>query len=656
MFALACLCLFAYCLLLAKHTSITIESTPFLVICSLITALYCFAYMHVLYIGVLFILSLGLLLALYALYFLYQDKAILFQRYFTPGFVFGICLCIFALLIAPPIITGWDGCAFWGPLAKFIFLNRGFVGVNDIVTHKSYPPGTALFFNFFTWKNFNGATCVMAHRILIFAPLISMLSKINWEKWRHFIVYLVLGCISLLIMNRILIVSPMWRMFYMDIPAAVFFGMSMVYYQSSNKKIATILQLIPCVFALCLLKMSLFPLAFVLLCVISVDQLTKGLLYIRMKKKPTSFIKLIQANQKNIYTTVFSIIAFLAAFIIAIYSWKLYTVHLQAKQILPLRIEFNFKGLLNTFFLINLTPFQVIILKKFLIAYSRHILISVSFVLFAMIIGRFHHLEENKQAILARNIVLFVGSIFYGFGLLILYLHAFSHYESMHLASFYRYMCIYYLAWWFSLYRSVAYPLMYIKMIQHSKLYIGFITIGILLILRQCIHFYTFNSSKNWQSHQRMKIISDAVLNHIPLENAKKIFVVFQNSNGSFNTILKFNLTPLVLEWGKTIGPPYAKRDVWYRNWTPQAFLNQISNDSYLLLAYTDDRFWQQYGKIFPDQPQRMKPLVVYDLCIASRVNFNPFDRPGCKIYPQRAYLFKVLKHNGQVKLVNVVQ
>jgi len=474
--------LLGYCFVLTKHANLAIETTPFLVISSIVMILYCFAYVQLLRMGVVLILGFGLLSFIYAPILLVKDKNFLFEKYLTPGLIFGLLICSLGLLTVDPFVVGFDSMGYWGPRAKLMFINHGFVKADTVISHKSYPPGSALFYYFFTWLKFDELKLVMAQQLLLLAPFLVVFQGITWKNWRTIITYCIFGVIFAAILLKEMH-APIWsiRTLYMDFPVAIFFGISIIYYRMSDRQIADILRLIPPIFTMSLFKPRFFHLIFIMTMIVSIDQFLEGFFYIKEHVKSKiltkrSVIGLVFKNKKLLLKRILSVLLIPLAGCVAIYSWEFYTVSIHAHIDFSMSHHLTLKTFMNVLTLQHLTPLQLVTIKRFSVKVINPVFVSLIFISTAFAICQWQRTTKERYLIAAENIILLLGSIVYLVGLLLLYLFTFSRYEGPRLAAFFRYTNIYYLAWYLVLYNTTFHTLFdrfkSLKKFQRSKTYL----------------------------------------------------------------------------------------------------------------------------------------------------------------------------------------
>lgn len=617
---IVCLSLLGYCLALTRFSKWPVEYTPFFVISTVITLLYCFAYWGVLKSGADAILILGSLLFLASPIFLLQQKNQLWEKYFTPGSIISIgFLGLFALLAYHAHFSKWDEFTQWGPHSKLIFYHNGFFTKSDVTVLKSYPPGSALFqYLFFCVSSYSEGTAYVAQCILMMAPLSILIHKYKWQSWQKaLIAYASVLLVFLLLHVEI---GPNESL-YMDDAVGIYFGMSMVAYFASQKNTGVILYLIPTIATLSLLKTKLYPLTLMALFVILIDQLI--------------------VNRKNIILKMLALITLPITVYLITHSWHHYLSTIDTP--LARQLHLTFTQIKNTFFAPTGSFSHAVIINYFK-GLKLAILFLVSIFSLNIITFFLYQNKSQKVTLAAACITLLLGFIAFTFGLLLMYLFTFTPYEAVNHASMSRYLNIYYIGW-----SLVALYFLFDAIRYFGKKYIENIFV---FCIAAGLLFFVFHPHQNNISQLRQPItkITNAI-KKVTRPN-DKIFSIWQNSTGFERAIMVYELTPRKPNLGcVSFGKPYNKHDIWTCNVNPKKLQQQLHGFDYLLLAYSDKNFWSHYQSIIPKH-NTLKPLVTYTICHGK--TFNSFGNSGCSPKQYHAYLFKIINRGNQIYLKNI--
>lgn len=625
---LTCLSILGYCLTVTRFSSRKIETTPFFVISTIILLLYFFAYGDYLSIATDIILMSGGILFLFSPFLLYTQRHVFFQKYATPAMLISLGFIVLFLLLAYHVrFSAWDEFTHWGPHSKLVFNHNGFLTAQDVVIHKSYPLGGALFqYFFFRLPGFSEGTAYAAQCLLLMAPLSILIQHFDWSSWKKAFIAFGLTLFFLLLLK--VKIGPIDSL-YMDSAVGVYFGMSIVAFLSSERKMAEVLFLIPMIATLMLFKQKLLP--FVILIAVIIFSIQ----WMRCKKLTM--------------TSVFAVCTLPITALLISQSWHHYLKQIDAS------VEWKLPLTLSKLKMAFLAPAGST--AHSIIIHYCHALLPVLFFLSLMVLLNvlaFYLYRKKASALLSQpntcasgrldrqmlivvNILLFLGLTAYVFGLLLLYLFSFSAYEGLIHASMDRYLRIYFIGWTlvtlYFLYDAIRFYR------WPAKIENG----AIITIVAAMIYFiYAKNASyERYQNMMRLRNAVATIANAVKQKtsNNAKIFTVWQNSAGLERAILLYELTPRITNMGCTsFGKKYLPADVWTCSITPAQFKKRIAKYQYLLLAYTDKNFWKKYQSVLPDQ-NTIKPLVAYTLCQGT--GFNTVGVAGCKMQVHHAYLLR---------------
>ena len=252
---------------------------------------------------------------------------------------------------------------------------------------------------------------------------------------------------------------------------------------------------------------------------------------------------------------------------------------------------------------------------------------------------------------------LLVGFSAYVFGLLLLYLYVFNSFHGVMLASILRYSGIYFIMWTFfvlAMFR-VALQGVELSFMRTAENTLLSILITLMLIAAMFTHGNRLVAEENLRSRVQLRAqiakISDKVKLLTPDES--KVFLVWQNSMGLQAVTLMYDLMPRMFnEKPVGFGAPYTDDRVWTHDISPYEFVSQLQGYDYLLLAYTDKRFWDRYGVLFDKPVEKMQPLVIYTQCEGGE--FNDALSDGCVVRSKKAYLFSIKRVNGEIYFTNL--
>lgn len=194
----------------------------------------------------------------------------------------------------------------------------------------------------------------------------------------------------------------------------------------------------------------------------------------------------------------------------------------------------------------------------------------------------------------------FVGLAGYTAILLVTFLYFFSEYEGRMLASYERYMGVYFL----------AYAFFIIKLLFDKKLFFErrvwkLSLVFILLLppsLSKAIPTSLLNPKK-MRMRQEALPLKERVLAKTPPES--RVWFIFINSNGFEAMNFRFEISPRRMnDQSWSIGEKYGPEDVWTVNYSLDEFKRQWENFDYMALGRIDEKFIKQYGVLFTSTPR----------------------------------------------------
>jgi len=629
MIFLTTLCLIGYCFAFTRCTRWSIETTPFFVISILISLLYGFAYFGYLHLGAVILLALGASSLFLAPFYVTYNQ--LYSRYLTPGFtILFLFSALFAVVASHSHLYLWDEFTQWGAHAKFISVTHGFWTKSNEVIYPGYPPGAALFYYlFYPFSSYSEGAAYYAQQILILLPLGILLKDIAWRKWPR--AFLSLAFASLILMFLHVHMGTKINL-YLDGVVGIYFGMCLLHSRESKNSFWNVFYYIPILFAFMLLKIKLFGFALFITAFILVGGVTKATLSGYSKR-------------------MLGVLLLLATLLVAHWSWEHYIRFMPFANEKSLRASFS--QVVKILLTLDFTPLQERIALNF--AYASVKLLPVVAIIFAL---AFCTVRLLKDKLLRRRVVIdqfFLLLGFFGFlaGLLLMYMFAFSSYEAVRLASFSRYTKIYLIGWALFTYGRFLPALFSVSFAWKRKLsttLTGILLLGLPVFLMTS-HAARVRKDRDiqslWNTQRVIKRVAKSVSAFVP-ENAK-VFTVWQASTGLERAILMYELIPRKLNINATsFGKRYFSGDVWTSDISADKFAQEISSYDYLLLAYTDQNFWQHYGSLFPEGVNE-HPFAEYLICRTSK--FNGFREPGCKMQSASVYLFRIKKKGNKVLL-----
>lgn len=554
-----------YCLAAKRHLGYAIQITPFFTLSLLICILYTATFFNV-----LSEVSMSLIWVGAGLFLVETLQATSLRILRHPVMIsFWIISIILWFIMQPAILNAWDEFSHWGVISKHLYLTSQFAKPGSIVTFLDYPPAEALgHYFFYKYMGYSEGIAYFAQGLLLLTPLLCFWQKS--AKWMWILVFMLFFNFAHGILPHL----------YVDPILGVFFGMTLVSYFLSEKKSSDILRLIPMCMVLVLLKGAGILLASIIVLTILCDRRSWAILILAL-----------------------SIFA-------AHFSWKLY---IQEQNIRPaFKTDAGIAEIKRSFTPAEATPRDV----KTWRAFGRALIseridkgisykdksVNTAFVwcllLLVITILNYRALTTRTLRIelISAQIILWLGLLMYAGGLLILYLHSYAESEGIRVASFARYISIYFLGW---ILVNFAFLLKAYHQESSRRKYIQY-AYGILVVAAFggliAGLVFLFKPHKNPEPLRvQVKEVAKQVSHQIP-ENAK-VYVIWQGDSGLAWFMLRYELFFQKLNEGCwNIVLPGQQREVWDCEITPDEWNRRLKEYDYLLLAKTDPEFLRDFG------------------------------------------------------------
>lgn len=208
-------------------------------------------------------------------------------------------------------------------------------------------------------------------------------------------------------------------------------------------------------------------------------------------------------------------------------------------------------------------------------------------------------------------ITFFWGLIGYTSVLVVTFLYFFGEYEGKNLASYERYIGVYFL----------AFSLVGIKIIFEEKLFLNKFFFKCLMILilifppsPSVIHPPSVLKLIPQSLARKFKLKMDTTRENVEQIRSKielltpidsKVWFIWQNSQGREAMIVRYKIAPRKMNIGGwSVGEKYYDGDVWTSNTTPQDLAETFATVDYIALGFIDDRFLKKYGELFSTPPR----------------------------------------------------
>lgn len=552
---------------------------PFFIISFQILFLYFFALYGNLNLGLKLLITLGILL------FFYYRKVSLYNKNFFWNIILFITPIILIFLLFPINFTFTQGDEFnwWGPSIKWMYETDALWGNSMLIGGANhYPPGQQLFqygiLKIFGWSE---RTVIFSDILLINAALIAGTCRIlDCRRIQAFGFYLF--CIAGLYFFRFSLFTA-----YVDAPIAAIFFCGIIYASTSRGNIKDCLKVSIIIFLLIELKQIGLILAIFVY-----------LIYI---------ISLIFSNKiinlKDFYKlTLYGVLPLISIYL-SYTSWinHISSLGLHNTYSVPNLSYYFTQPMLGR---LGLTAIEFIkriqiesfIDFRFFIRPERYsqpslMITSISLSIFSILFSTFGCKENRFKIFIVAQLLIFFAIIYIAFHMFV-YLTIWGEYEGLTLASFERYMSIYFYAWF--LYVSLQFFQIINKF--NDKYRIALQTLFFVIFLSLCppIFYSEIFAMKNHLNPQlqeyRVKIDSLIAVLRKHINPDEKAYIVIQNyPGGAPKYIFNYLMLPYKTSPGCwSIGKPYFKGDVWTCD---QQISRLMDGYDYLVLYKTDSAF-----------------------------------------------------------------
>ena len=157
-------------------------------ICAIVVVLYVFALCGVPAVGYQVVRALGIA-ALAAGLIAALRSCEVRSRFFTPGaFVFAVWMITAWWAHRGQMYNTYDEFNHWGTVINRLYaLGKLPSTVKGLLEYPSYPPGSTLFYCFYTWLggNFSEGNTISAANIFMVSCLMPLMKHVDWKRWKH---------------------------------------------------------------------------------------------------------------------------------------------------------------------------------------------------------------------------------------------------------------------------------------------------------------------------------------------------------------------------------------------------------------------------------------------------------------------------------------
>ncbi|WP_018294841.1 hypothetical protein [Mariprofundus ferrooxydans] len=584
MFAIATVSsLLGYGLLLNRFFKWPLESTFLLVGSSIILLLYFAGLSDSLELSAQVLMGLGIALFVVLMVTVIKEKKIVSLA--SPGAIFFL---VGVLLLWGAVnsdyysyFTEWDDFAGWARTSKVIYFNNGLVQASDPVWSMDYPPGTSLFHYYvFQASGFSAPSTFFAQGVLILAACSQLLVVLPRGRW------IALVLCSLFYCFMIYYFGPGFHTLSVDLLLGLIFGAGVSAYWLSDRSFHAVIRVIPLVLVLPVIKMMGMAFASIIIAIIVFDQIR---ILVLEKKGGRSF--------------------FLALLMIPLLflmhaSWQHHFDGLGVNS--TFNPDISVEKVINSFNPGLATERQKTTIRNFVERVTTSKSIELPLLLFLMASILLIYWERGCSRGRGTGIHLFfllAGLVSYLLLLLISYMFFFGEYEGIRLASFSRYLGTYIVGMTVILFSMLTYQ--YLNKERGRYIVLGFLLLFSLLSIKPGVGAIKQLSAVEARGVdgivRHVSSYASTVTEKVP-EN-KKVFFIWQNSNGYQMQMFSYGIIPRITNRGCwSVGEKYYDGDVWTCPMDTKGFSSYISGYDYLFVAHADKFFWNRFALLFKQQ------------------------------------------------------
>lgn len=639
--------LLGYAAFVARRWRLPFGVAMFVGVSSILVVLYAAALAGVLRTASFLVLALGLLLCA-ASAGTVEGRSTL-RRLCAPALVgYGIAALLLWLRLRGQEYAQWDEFSHWGLYTKTLATTHTLPGADSAVILKTYPPGAAIWQYFVTRAvGFSEGHVYFAQALLLATPLLGLTDD-RWRNWASTVAMIVLFYLALFLVGNEL------QSLLVDQLVGVFFGGVLAVYVLSSRDAAAVARAAPPLFCLVILKEVGILLATIAAAVILLDQ---GMRRIWPPARDSREGAERPAASARSVTGALALLVLAPVFAAA--SWHVYVRmnDLGRPMVAGTTIE-----QVRRSFSAAATPRDITTISRFRDALGEAAvgnaytgrLLNAAMTRLGMLSevkararGRLEPAEPKKMRPLAENAVsvtqllsalaatstvlflvlpsagdrrlllILTGSLLIGLaaylgGLLLLYLHTLSEYEGTRLASFGRYVGMFFLGWTVALLGILRCALRTTGWRRRlTWAVVTVVAVGFVYTAPAAAYRWPLRGAPRLAVRGAVADLAHRVRSEVqPNESA---FIVWQNTNGLEFYILRYELAPRVTNvHGFTVGTPYSASDVWTWPLPLENFASMIREFDYLLVASADDQFWAEYGVLLAPEAAGKKAVLFY--------------------------------------------
>lgn len=571
-----------------------IEETIIFYMLSTIILIYLFGLFGYLKLGVYAFITISIVLFLSSLilYFKNKDKKKIIRNIITPGLLlFLIMNVVIWYFERGRMFLSWDEFSHWGSSIKSMFY------INDFATSpkadlmfQSYPPAMTIFqYMFMVIKgDFIEYYAYFSYCIFCISLILPFTKNLKWNNIIKIIFYF-----FIILLVPTLIANNFYSCIYIDTALGLTFGFIVSYIISKKEKYSKFDIILICMsfIILILQKDTGLFLALIAFLIFAID-----ILFFKNK------VKIKKENIRKILKNTIIIALPILAILFAKLSWK-YSITVNHATVM-FSGKYDIKEIIQIL-LGNNTTYRMTVLQNFVSACFTEIIfkniislnciqLGIAFSIVFVIISKI--CKSNKRENTFFTIVI-LGLVTYLFGLMITYMYKFHETEALALASFARYLKIYFTGIVF-IFSTVLINKANIDnktIIIFTLILAMFSPLGEIKDLRKTA--YSSINKRNLYVEEANKIKS------VVKPEEKLYFIDIQNPDmGYRHWIQKLNLKPInvTTKLGFNI-TAFEEKSTSYLDYVPPEKLNQLllNEYDYVYISGVDENFKLGYSSLF---------------------------------------------------------
>ena len=553
--------------------------TYILSVLSIIFILYLFGLFGMLKYGIYFIYFITFLLFLYDIKIFIKNNNILKKYILNRGIIIFTVLYLFLFCIHyGRLLSTWDEFNHWGDVVKVMFTMDNFAtDPNSMSLYKSYPPAMALFQYFFlkTGNQYIEYQLFFSYQVVFVSMFLPYVCKIKD-------ISKLIASIFIILLTPTILFENCYTTIYIDFIVGCFYAYIFLNIIFNNKyDLYFILNLCLSMFALVLMKDVGLFFTIILFIVLIVD-----LIFVKKKIK---FIKQFFIKNKRY---LFILFVTLLMILFAKMSWNLNIKLNGAHKMFSPTISF-FDMITG-----DLGYRKTVIINFINALFSRTLFegfISLDAFKLTLILLFSYLIVDRKKEYTKYSYCLFVGLGIYIVGLLLVYCMNFSEYEALNLASYERYLSIYFVA----ILLCISIFIIKNNVDKGNEIYFCLLILLFFVPILKII-----NIQNSIEDSIRIRSDYDRVAEyvHTKINKDDKVYIISQNSTGFDHRVLKYNLRPNQtnsnLSW--SIGEKYYEEDRWTLEIKSNQWMNDLKdNYDYVYIFKCDEQFINLFSDVF---------------------------------------------------------